>query len=141
MNRIVMVVALVLAATASALGHQITHKALTIVHPWVPETEAKDKEVRVSMRVKNVGRLSDRLLRAQTPVAEEVIIQNEQGQPIASTTIRARSELSLTAKGDHILLRGLRQPLRAYDTFRLTLVFEKAGSVPVDVTVEDDSYR
>lgn len=139
MNRILMVLVLMLGVTGSAFGHQITHKALTIVHPWAPETEAR--EVKVSMRVKNIGRASDRLLRALTLVAEQVVIQNEHGQPIASAAVPARSELSLTANGDHILLRGLRQPLRAYDTFRLTLVFERAGSVPVDVTVEDDSYR
>jgi copper(I)-binding protein len=35
------------------------------------------------------------------------------------------------------VLTGLKKRLNAYDTFRLTLVFEKAGRVPIDVMVEE----
>lgn len=39
--------------------------------------------------------------------------------------------------GYHIMLMGLKQPLKAGDRFPLTLKFAKAGSVTVDVQVED----
>jgi copper(I)-binding protein len=35
------------------------------------------------------------------------------------------------------MLLGLRQKLREYDTFPLTLVFERAGRVEVEVLVEE----
>lgn len=43
----------------------------------------------------------------------------------------------LRLDGPHIVLSGLKKPLRAYDSFALTLVFEKAGTVNVQVSVEE----
>lgn len=37
----------------------------------------------------------------------------------------------------HIMLLGLKQPLKAGDRFPLTLSFEKAGQVEVQVVVQD----
>ena len=36
-----------------------------------------------------------------------------------------------------MVLTGLKKRLDAYDSFKLTLVFEKAGRVVVDVAVEE----
>ena len=45
--------------------------------------------------------------------------------------------MQLTAKGPHLALTGLKQRLDAYDSFKLTLVFEKAGRMVVDVMIEE----
>jgi periplasmic copper chaperone A len=39
--------------------------------------------------------------------------------------------------GYHLMLMGLRQPLKAGETFPLTLTFEKAGKAEVKVTVQE----
>ena len=48
----------------------------------------------------------------------------------------ARRPLALAPGGLHIMLVGLAQPLKAGEHFPLTLTFEKAGAVTVDVPVE-----
>ena len=45
--------------------------------------------------------------------------------------------MDLVRNGPHLLLSGLKKRLDAYDSFKLTLVFEKAGSMVVEVAVEE----
>ena len=52
-------------------------------------------------------------------------------------SVPARGELVLSADGPHLLLGGFKKRLSAYDTFKLTLVFEKAGRIEVEVMVEE----
>ena len=41
------------------------------------------------------------------------------------------------ARGTHLLLTGFTKRLDAYASFAMTLVFEKAGSVVIEVMVEE----
>src|SRR3546814_9738821 len=50
--------------------------------------------------------------------------------------IPAQGEAALQPGGIHIMLIGLKQPLREGERFPLTLTFEKAGAVTVEVAVE-----
>jgi copper(I)-binding protein len=43
--------------------------------------------------------------------------------------------------GYHLMLVGLKQPLKAGDKFPVTLSFEKAGKVEVSVWVEDKNAK
>ncbi len=45
-------------------------------------------------------------------------------------------EIVMERGGHHVMLMGLTSPLEQGDVFTLTLVFEQAGEVPVDVTVD-----
>lgn len=45
--------------------------------------------------------------------------------------------VELTRADSHILLKGLRKVLVGYERFPLTLKFEKAGEVEVEVMVEE----
>ena len=45
--------------------------------------------------------------------------------------------LQLTPAGSRLLLLGVKKPLAAYDSFKMTLIFEKAGIVEVEVMVEE----
>ena len=44
----------------------------------------------------------------------------------------------LARGGDHVMLMGLTRAFQDGDTFPLTLVFEKAGEIVVEVTVDND---
>ena len=55
--------------------------------------------------------------------------------------IEPGKDVQLTAKGPHLALSGLKQRFDAYDSFKLTLVFEKAGRMVVDVMVEEANHR
>ena len=51
--------------------------------------------------------------------------------------VGADNDVELDRKGPHLLLSGLKKRLNAYDSFTMTLVFEKAGSMVVEVAVEE----
>jgi copper(I)-binding protein len=56
--------------------------------------------------------------------------------PLDSVEIPAGGTVALAPHGAHIMLMGLKAPLELAQTFPLTLTFEKAGSITVEVTVE-----
>lgn len=141
--------ALVLLAAAiappAALGHSHKQKALEIVHPWTSAmVEEGIVNIPVYMTIKNGGRTMERLVGASTPLADKVefIAPQSHGPiklptPVASLAIPAHGSLELTSSGPHLLLSGVKRRLGAYDSFALTLVFETAGEVPVEVAVEE----
>jgi copper(I)-binding protein len=53
-------------------------------------------------------------------------------------TILRHGQLTLGAAGPGVVPSGLKRPLRAYDGFTRTLVFEKAGPVDVEVVVDEN---
>ena len=53
----------------------------------------------------------------------------------AGLAIPAGSTVELKPGGSHVMVTGLGGPLRAGDTLKLTLRFDKSGDRPVDVRV------
>jgi copper(I)-binding protein len=112
------------------------------VHPWCVETEALSKPVVVSMTIQNAGAKADRLVRASTAMANKTELRagappDAEGAVIASIPVERRGAVNLKRGGPHILLTGMKKPLGAPDSFLMTLTFERAGKVEVEVMVED----
>jgi copper(I)-binding protein len=126
-----------------ATGHSHKKKNLEIVHPWTSETVQKEATTaRVFMTIRNSGRLPDRLISASTAHAEKVELATgedaaKDGGSAAPFSIAPGKALVMGAKGQHLVLTGVKKALNAYDGFKLALVFEKAGRVVVDVMVEE----
>ena len=57
-------------------------------------------------------------------------------RPLATIDLPAGQAVVLKPGAVHIMLVGLKQPLRAGESFPLTLEFEKAGRREVNVVVE-----
>jgi len=134
--------ALFVATAAQAHSHKF--KKLEIVHPWCIETDAAASTVSVYMTVRNSGPKADRLVGAQTSIAAKAelfgatVTSAQQAKPITSLEAKASGELILKRDGPHIVLTGVKQ-LGAYDAFPMTLVFERAGKVEIEVQVEEAS--
>jgi periplasmic copper chaperone A len=144
--------ALVLLAVAFAplavMAHSHKVKGLEIVHPWTFAASGTGGAARVSMTIKNTSGAPERLLRASSPVAAKVELREAadagatlSSKPLPAVPIPAGHEVDLTIKGAHVLLTGVKKRLDAHGTFKLTLVFEKAGSVVVDVMVEENEQK
>ncbi len=91
--------------------------------------------------LKNAGP-ADRLVAASAPVAERVKlhIMSMEGnvmrmRELPAIEVPAQGTVELKPGGLHLMLVGLKQPLREGDRYLLTLKFEKAGTVQVPVTV------
>ena len=130
--------ALLVAAAMAAPAAPHSHKAkgLEIVHPWTPAQPNGAAAARVFMIIKNASGKSDRLLSASTQRADKVELHSA-GKGAAAFVVRNGKELALYGDGPSLVLTGLKKPLHAYDDFKMTLVFEKAGPVAIDVMVEE----
>lgn len=92
--------------------------------------------------VENKGAEADRLTGIKGDVAQAVEIHsmsNENGvmqmRPVTGVDIAAGATVSFEPGGYHVMLIGLKSPLKAGDSLALTLVFQKAGEVPLTVKV------
>jgi copper(I)-binding protein len=127
-------------APPAVLAHSHKAKGVEVVHPWTPATEKGGGTTRVFMKIKNLGGVPERLIGASTVAAAKTELQEpagDAGKPIAAVVIEPGKEAQLTLDGPHLVLTGLKNRLDAYDSFKLTLVFEKAGRMVVDVAVEE----
>jgi periplasmic copper chaperone A len=132
-------------APPAAMAHSHKKKGLEIVHPWTPAmVEANVANITVYMKLKNSGKAPERLLSATTLLADKVEliepkVQGSMTLPTVTTalSVPAGGELVLSSSGPRLLLSGIKKRLDAYDTFKLTLVFEKAGRMEVEVMVEE----
>lgn len=92
--------------------------------------------------IHNGGRQTDRLIGASSPAARNVSIHNTSTvggvmrmRGAGPLPIAAGGRLTMKSGGTHVMLVGLKQPLRPGTRLPLTLRFEKAGSVQVSVPV------
>lgn len=95
------------------------------------------------MTVMTHGESGDKLVGAATPAAETAELHNhimEEGiakmRPVDVIEVMPDEPVTLGPGGLHIMLMGLKGELEAGDTFPLTLTFENAGEVKVDVPIK-----
>jgi len=133
-------------APSAARTHSHKKSALEVVHPWTPApTKEAVENVAVYLTVKNAGASAERLVGAECPLAEKVELVDLQSvagmtlpTTVAALAVPAHGQLVLGPAGPRLLLHKLAKRLHAYDSFPVTLVFEKAGRMPVEVMVEEE---
>lgn len=98
------------------------------------------------LTVTNGGSAPERLIGAETPVAGRVELHTHvmegdvmRMRPVEAYDIPPGGTLTLAPGGDHLMLMELKAPLALGDSVPLTLVFEKAGRVAVELKVEKPS--
>lgn len=111
-----------------------------ILAPFARPTPAKVGGIFLTL--KNTGGADDKLIRAASPAAENVELHTNvkdgdamRMRPVDSIPLAANGETKLEPGGYHVMLIGLKQPLKTGDKVPLTLTFEKAGSVTLQVPV------
>jgi periplasmic copper chaperone A len=137
----VMLGALLLAPIAAS-AHDFTLGALTLDHPWARATAGPVRTGAAFLAIENAG-AADRLVSAAGDIAERVELHTHrmegdvmQMRPVEAVAIPAQGAAVLQPGGTHIMLIGLKQPLREGERFPLTLTFEKAGATTVEFAVE-----
>lgn len=136
--------ALALAAAAlAAAAHSYTAGALKIAHPWSRATVPGQVAGGGFMKIENTGSAADRLVGASTPAADHVELHTMtmdgnvmKMREIPAIELPAGKTVVLEPGQLHMMLMGLKAPLKADSTVPLTLKFEKAGEVKVELKVE-----
>lgn len=129
-----------------ARAHEARLGSLRLAHPYARPTPGGLRTGAVYFKaIHNQGGQDDELLGGSTPRAEAVEIHamrlnqdRMQMRQVQRLALPARSSVRLrdSEAGHHLMLIGLKQPLRAGERFPLTLDFARAGRVQVEVWVE-----
>lgn len=130
-------------ASATAMAADYSVGSLRISGVVAYATPAAARNGAAYLVIQNRGAAADRLMSAETAAAGTVELHatlHEGGvmrmRPMPAIDLPAGGTVRLQRGGMHVMLIGLREPLKAGTKFPLTLVFEKAGRLEVTVAVE-----
>jgi len=129
-----------------ASAHDYEIAGLAIGHPWARETPATARAGAAYLTIDNRGGTADRLVRVEVEagVAGRAELHghemDEEGvmrmRPVEAIEVPAGGTAALEPGGLHIMLMNLERQLVEGESFPLTLIFEEAGSIEVEVAVE-----
>jgi copper(I)-binding protein len=122
-----------LAALGSAAAHEYYGKGFTLVHPWAEPSAPAATSADVFMNFDNVEQ-PDRLLRADSELAQRVEVRGRDGKP-AAKGIEIGPQTVLKPGAARLVLIGLKQPLETGRSYPLALTFEKSGTMRVMVSI------
>jgi len=129
---------------APANAHEYKVGDLHIGHPYARSTPPGAKVGGAYLSINNKGKAADRLVRASSPRAGSVELHTMsmdgnvmRMRQVPAIEVAPGATVKLAPGGLHVMLQELKQPLKKGERFPLTLVFERAGEVKVDIVVED----
>lgn len=119
--------------------------SITVEDPYARASAMMSKSGAAFMVLKNTGTEEDRLIAAASDVADKVelhthkedangvmrMLEVEEGFAIPAGGMHA-----LARGGDHVMFLGLTRSLAHGDTVSVTLTFEKAGEMTVEIPVD-----
>jgi copper(I)-binding protein len=134
---------LLAAAALAAHAHGVKAGDLAIGHPYARATAPGQPTGGAYLRVENHGAQADRLVSASADVSKSVELHEMKMEgdvmrmrQVDGVDVPAGQSVVLEPGGVHVMLIGLKAPLKQGDRFPMTLRFEKAGEVKVEVVVE-----
>lgn len=134
-----------LASPLLAQAHEYSVGKIEIDHPWSREMPPSAPNAAAYFVLRNAGD-DDRLSAVSTPVAQKAELHehvHQNGlmkmQQVEAVAVPAGGEVQFAPMGFHVMLFGLKQQMRDGERFPLTLHFDKAGDVQVEVAVQKDA--
>lgn len=129
---------------AAAAAHEFQLGDLLIEHPWTRATPKAADVAAGFMKIINRGSAPDRLIGVSSPISDmgqihTMVIENDvmKMQELKDgLEIPAGATVELKPKSFHVMFMGLRQELEEGEIIEAELVFEKAGPVKIELTVE-----
>jgi periplasmic copper chaperone A len=127
-----------------ALGADYKLGPLEINHPWARATAPTAPAGGGFLSITNKGTTPDRLIAIRSTVAQQsqlhemkmegnIMRMRELDHGLA---IPAGATVTLAPGGYHVMLIGLKTPLKQGSRVPVTLVFEKAGSIDIELDVQ-----
>jgi copper(I)-binding protein len=138
---------IVLAAVAGlapppAVAADFAARNLKIGHPWT-RPAGQGANAAGYLTIASTGPAGDVLIGVETPVAKASLHRSAMQGAMSTMramdqglAIPARQTVALAPGGDHIMLAGLSRPLVVGQKIPATLVFQRAGRVKIEISVE-----
>ncbi len=128
----------------AAFAHDYKLGTLEIGHPWTRATPPTAPAAGGYLTIVNKGTAPDRLIALRSAVSDKTEIHEMRmdGNVIRMRELEKGLEIppgatvELKPGGFHLMFMGLKAPLKQATQVTVTLVFEKAGSIDVELTVE-----
>lgn len=145
----VTIAACMLAVITPARAHDYAIGDLRIDHPWTRAVAATAPTAAGYMVIRNAGSVPDRLIAAEMPAAATVELHEMtmtdnimRMRPVpGGLVIPPGAEVRLAPGGRHLMLIGPRGGFTQGARLPLTLVFERAGRIEVQLAVEAPGAR
>lgn len=110
---------------------------------WARASIGKAPNSAAYMTVMTHGDAADRLIAVETPAAKAAELHNHimendiaKMRPVEAIDINPGEPATLEPGGLHVMLMGLKEKLEADNVLKLTLTFEQAGEVTLDVPIK-----
>ncbi|MCI0753957.1 copper chaperone PCu(A)C [Teichococcus vastitatis] len=131
-----------LATAAHAQAHDYRQGDIAIGHPWSRAAPARITGAGF-MTLRNTGGVPDRLLSASAEIATSTEIHSHvrDGEMMRMRAVEGGiplspgEEVALSPGGYHLMLIGLKRAMARGERVPVTLTFERAGSITVELAV------
>ena len=135
-------------ACAALVAHAQDYRLgdIGIAHPYsTPTPPGATTGAGYVDALSNRGATDDRLVAISSPAADRVEVHTMsmdgavmRMRAVPELVIPARGQVGMTpGSGYHLMLFGIKQPLKVGDEIPLTLTFAKAGKVDVELQVQE----
>lgn len=133
------------ASLFAPLSHAQTAQGIVVDQAYARATVPGQSSGGAYLTLQNKGKQADALLSAQSSAAQSVELHTMKMEgdvmrmrEVSRIDIAAGQTVTMEpGKGYHIMLMGLKAPLKAGDKIPLTLQFEKAGKQETSLEVKD----
>ncbi|MBA1274009.1 copper chaperone PCu(A)C [Stutzerimonas azotifigens] len=133
-------------AHEAAGSGQPGHETMKIEQVWSRAVPPTPPTGAVYFTLHSHAAEADRLVGAHTPRAEKAELHTHvhQGdvmrmERVEAVDIPADGHVEFKPGGNHVMLFGVTEPLVAGEHFPITLEFEKAGEITLEVTITDQA--
>jgi copper(I)-binding protein len=130
------------AALAWPLAGAGADDGVEIEQPWARASAGLARSAGAFLTIRNGGTEADRLVAVASPVAKraglhQTVMESDvmKMRHVAAIEVPPGETVMLAPGGYHVMFMGLAAPLVEGQTFALTLTFEKAGEIEVEVAV------
>ena len=127
-----------------AFAHGFKGGDLEIGHPFIPTPPAVAMTAGGYLKITNTGTAEDTLIGVESAVAEKTEVHTTEMDAdgvarmihVPSLTVPAGETLAFERGGYHIMFMGLKQELKEGELVPGTLIFEKAGRIDVEFSID-----
>lgn len=129
-------------ATPAQAADRFTVGSIVVEQPWARASAGPVKTGATYLVLVNTGTDADRLIAADSAVSERAELHTHtmddgvmRMRQVDAIEVSPGTPTVLEPGGLHIMLMGLKKPLEEGESFRMTLTFETAGDVAIDIPV------
>ncbi len=134
--------ALIASIAAPAAACAPNERGIVAESVWSKATPRRATTAAIYMHLRDCGTAGDRLKAIETPAAERAELHSismENGvmqmRPVVGADVPAGGSIDLAPGKLHVMLIGLKHPLKEGDVVPMTLIFDNAGRVQVESAV------